>query len=122
MTSIHDFPLMFMVIGKIPAAYRTIIYFTGGIGAEMLFVNYRNYNNPDKDETKVAFDFNWRLGIGSSYELGSRSEVFGEITYHNAAPSWEFEVPNLNNIGNKTFERIFDMSGVMGRLGLRFYY
>jgi hypothetical protein len=120
-TNIHDFPLMVSVAGRFPVAPRTIFYVNGGIGAELLYVNYRNFNNPDQDESKVAFDFNWRLGIGTAYELGTRSEIFGEITYHNASPSWEFEVDTPSG-GKRTFERIYDMSGVMGRIGLRFYY
>jgi hypothetical protein len=121
-TSIHDFPLMVSISGRFPVAHRTIVYANGGIGAEVLFVNYRNFNDPDNDEFRAAFDFNWRLGLGTAYELGSRSEIFAEITYHSAQPSWEFEVDNPSVPGKKIFERIFDMSGVMGRLGLRFYY
>jgi len=121
-TTIHDFPIMFSATGRFPVAPRTSLYVTGGIGAEMLIVNFRNFENPDNDEFKVAFDLNWRLGFGSSYELGRNSEIFGEITYHNSAPSWEFEVDNPNGLGKKTFERVFDMSGVMARVGLRFYY
>jgi hypothetical protein len=120
-TSIHDFPIMLSIAGRFPVAPRTIFYINGGIGAEMLFVNYSNFNNPDQDESKVAFDFNWRIGLGTAYELGTRSEIFGEITYHNSAPSWEYEIDTPSG-GKRTFERVFDMSGVMGRLGLRFYY
>jgi len=39
---------------------------------------------------------------------------------HNSAPSWEFEVDTP--AGKRTFERVFDMSGVMARIGVRFFY
>lgn len=119
-TNIHDFPVMAVGAVRFPVAPRTFLYVHGGIGAEMLLVNYRNFQNPDQDEFKVAFDFNWRLGLGGAFELGPRTEVFGELTYHNSEPSWEFEVDTP--AGKKTFERIFDMSGVMARVGVRFFY
>jgi hypothetical protein len=120
-TNIHDFPAMAMAAARFPVAPRTFMYINGGIGIEMLLVNYRNFVEPDKDEFRAAFDFNWRLGFGAAYELGARSEIFTELTYHNSAPSWEFEVDSPFG-GKRTFERIFDMSGVMARVGLRFYY
>lgn len=120
-TNINGFPVMVSVAARFPAGPRVSVYVNGGIGAEMLLVNYQNFEDPSKDEFKAAFDFNWRLGIGSAYALGRRSEIFGELTYHNSAPSWEFEVDNPTG-GKKTFERVFDMSGVMFRAGLRFYY
>jgi hypothetical protein len=127
-TNIHDFPVMVSASGKFPVAPRVSVYINGGIGAEMLLINYRNFDNPDKDEFRAAFDFNWRVGFGSAYELGTYSEIFGEVTYHNSAPSWEYEVDaplgesSFFFRDKRTFERIFDMSGVMGRIGLRFYY
>jgi hypothetical protein len=120
-TNIHDLPVMISAAARFPVAPRIAMYINGGIGAEMLLVSFRNFENPDNDDFRVAFDFNWRLGIGGAFELGRRSELFGEITYHNSAPSWEFEVDAPLG-GKRTFERIFDMSGVMGRIGLRFYY
>ena len=93
----------------------------GGIGAEVLIIHYRNFQNTDESELQGAFDFNWRLGLGLSFALGRSSEIFGELTYHSSAPSWEYEVQDNNGI-KRVFEREFDMSGMMARLGFRFYY
>lgn len=120
-TTIHDFPLMFNVTGKIPAGPRTQVFITGGIGGELLLINYRHFSNPDETETKGAVDFNWRLGAGMLYELGRRSDVFGEISYHSSQPSWQYEVEGSDG-RKRTFERNYDMSGLMFRVGVRFYY
>jgi opacity protein-like surface antigen len=120
-TNLHDFPLMINLSVKFPVGPLFDVYGTGGIGAEILLINYRNYQNPDEDEFKAAFDFNWRLGAGLLYIVGRRSEVFVELGYHSSKPSWEYEV--TDTFGTKrTFEREYDMSGVMARLGFRFYY
>jgi hypothetical protein len=120
-TSVQDFPLMFTLTGKIPTGPRTQIYITGGIGGELMVINYRSYTNPDESETKGAFDFNWRLGIGLNYEIGRRSDVFGELAYHSSSPSWNYDVTDYYG-RTHTFERKYDMSGVMFRVGMRFYY
>ncbi len=120
-TNIHDFPFMLNMTANFPVARFTKFYLTGGIGAEVLLINYRNFQNPDQDEIKGAFDFNWQIGMGILYEIGRRSDVFGELAYHNSAPSWTYEV--TDNFGyTRTFERSFDMSGIMFRVGFRFYY
>lgn len=120
-TSINDFPLLFNITGKFPTGPRTKAFFTGGIGAELLLINYRNFANPDESETKGAFDFSWRLGAGLLYEIGRRSDVFGELAYHNSQPSWQYEVEGADG-RKRTFERKYDMSGLMCRVGVRFYY
>ena len=120
-TNIHDLPIMINVTVKFHAAPRTKVYLTGGVGAEVLFIDYRNYNNPDESEFKAAFDFDWRIGIGGAYNIGPRSELLLEMNYHRAQPSWTYDV-DIPNVGKRTFERIFDMSGLMFRVGFRFYY
>ena len=103
-------------------APRTRAFFTGSAGMEVLLIFYRNYQNPQDDEFKGAFDFSWRLGGGIAYELGRRSDVFVELTYHYSKPSYEYEV--RDNLSGKTriFERSFDMSGIMMRVGFRFFF
>jgi len=119
-TSVNDFPLMFNITGKIQTGPRTQAYITGAIGGELLLIDYRSYDNPDESETKGAFDFDWRVGVGMLYELGRRSDVFGELSYHYSQPSWDYSV--VDSYGRKhTLERTYDMSGVMFRVGLRFY-
>jgi Outer membrane protein beta-barrel domain len=120
-TNIHDFPLMLTATGKFPVSPFVNTFITGGIGAEVLIIDYNNFVNTDQSELHGAFDFNWRLGIGIGYELGRRSEIFGEIDYHSSMPSWEYDVKDNYGV-KRTFERQFDMSGIMMRIGIRFYH
>jgi hypothetical protein len=120
-TNLHDFPIMLDATAKFPVSPFMNAFISGGIGAEVLIIHYRNFQNTDESELQGAFDFNWRLGFGIGYELGRRSEIFGEITYHSSMPSWEYDVTDNRGI-KRTFEREFDMSGVMARIGFRFYY
>jgi hypothetical protein len=119
-TNLHDFPLMINITGKLPVGPLVKVFLTGGVGAEVLLINYRNFENPDQDKFQGAFDFNWRIGGGALYEIGSRSEIFGELVYHSSQPSWEYEVET--NGMKRTFERVYDISGIMMRIGFRFYY
>jgi len=119
-TNLHDIPVMFTMRANFPMRNRMGVYITGSIGAEVLLIWYRNYENPNNDEFQGAFDFSWRLGAGMYYELGSRSDLIGEITYHSSEPSWTYEV---NDEGRtRLFERRFDMSGLMARVGIRFFF
>ncbi len=120
-TNIHEVPIMFNMtayfdINKKAAAFANI-----GVGAEVLLVFYRNYQNPDEDKIKGAFDFSWRLSGGVVYAMGSRSELLAELGYHSSEPSWNYTVEGDNGL-KKTFERVYDMSGVMLRVGVKFYY
>jgi hypothetical protein len=108
---------MLTATAKFPVSPFVNILVNGGIGAEVLIIHYRNFQNTDKSELQGAFDFNWRLGLGLSFDLGRRSEIFGELTYHSSMPSWEYEVQGEDGI-KRTFEREFDMSGMMARKGL----
>ncbi|MFH1194409.1 MAG: outer membrane beta-barrel protein [bacterium] len=121
-TNLHDIPVMFNATGYFPVGPRVNFYVTGGIGAEVLLIWYRNFEQPNDDEFKAAFDFNWRVGTGISYELGHRSDLFAEIAYHNSEPSWTYEVDSYAGHSKRVFERKFDMSGVMFRVGVKFYY
>ena len=42
-TNLHDLPVMINVTVKFHAAPRTKLYLTGAVGAEILFIDYRNY-------------------------------------------------------------------------------
>ena len=106
---------------KFPVTPRAKVYATGGIGAEVLIIDYRNFENPDKSKIKGAFDFNWRLGLGAAYDIGPRSEFLLEMAYNHSQPSWTYEVEDAS-YGKHTFERVYDMSGIMFRAGFRFYY
>ena len=115
-TNLHSFPLMMNLQAKFPINRMAKFYINGGIGLDLILVYYRSYENPDDDNIKGAADFNYRIGFGASYQLGSRSEAIAEIAYHSSEPSWEYEVEG------KVFERVYDMSGVMARIGVRFFY
>lgn len=120
-TNLHDLPLMIHISGKTLVAPYTQVYLTAGIGAEILLINYNDYIDPSKDEFQSAFDLNWRIGIGGIYEVSKQTDVFAELAYHYSAPSWTYENTDASGV-TRTFERVFDMSGVMFRVGIRFYY
>ncbi|GJQ62398.1 MAG: hypothetical protein SCALA702_14510 [Melioribacteraceae bacterium] len=120
-TNLHDIPIMFNLTGYFDAGRRLAAFASVGVGAEILLVFYRDYQNPDEDELKGAFDFSWRLSGGVIYELGRRSELILEVGYHASEPSWEFEVED--DLGRKrVFERKYDMSGMMMRAGVKIFY
>jgi opacity protein-like surface antigen len=121
-TNLHDIPLMFNMTAKLPVGPRIKAYITGGLGVEVLLIFYQNFQNPNEDEFKGAFDFSWRLGGGLAYELGRRSDLIAEITYHSSQPSWTYEVNDPQSGFKRIFERKFDMSGIMTRLGFKFYF
>lgn len=121
-TNIHSIPLMGSITGNWSISPRVRAFATGSAGVDALLIFYRSYNNPNESEFHGAFDFAWRLGGGLIYELGERSDAFIELAYHNSEPSWTYDVNDSYTGKKKTFERKFDMSGLMMRLGLRFYF
>lgn len=121
-TNLHSIPLMATITGSWPIAPKARAFVTGSAGMEVLLVFYRNYENPDNDEFKGTVDFAWRIGTGLSYEVGKRSDVFFELAYHNSAPSWQFNVKDALTGKTKVFERKFDMSGMLMRVGVKFYF
>lgn len=120
-TNIHDFPVMLGLSARFPISSRAQFYVAGSLGAEMLIINYRNFQNPTNDEFETAFDFNWRVGVGAAFAISPRSEFFGEITYHESHPSWTYDDQNYI-YPNSVLERSYDMSGFMTRVGIRFFY
>ncbi|MEW6508611.1 MAG: hypothetical protein AB1432_12800 [Bacteroidota bacterium] len=121
-TNLHSIPLMVSVNANLVTAPRIRTFFTGSAGIEVLLIFYRNYQNPQDNEFDGAFDFSWRLGGGISYQLGRRSDAFVELTYHNSKPSYEYEVRDNSTGRTRIFERSFDMSGLMMRVGFRFFF
>jgi len=115
-TNLNSFPLMCTATGSWPIGPRARAFITGSVGLEILFISYRNYDNPNNSDSKVASDFCWNLGGGVMYELGRRTDGIIELTYHNSSPSWQYTV------NDRIFERSYDMSGFMLRVGLRFYF
>lgn len=121
-TNLHSIPVLFNMRAKFPLVPRVDAYLTGGIGAETLLIFYQDYMNPDDDEFDAAFGFNWRLGLGTAFQIGRRSDIIAEVVYHSASPSWSYEVEDRILGIKRTFEQEFDMSGMMARVGFRFYY
>lgn len=120
-TNLHEIPALFNITAYFGAAPKMAIFANVGVGAEMLLVFYRDYENPDDDNLKAAFDFSWRIGAGIAYQLGRKSELIAELGYHASSPSWEFEVED--SMGKKhVFEREYDMSGIMLRAGIKIYH
>ncbi|MCX6174594.1 MAG: hypothetical protein NTZ27_07590 [Ignavibacteriales bacterium] len=121
-TNLHSIPLMGSVTGNWLIAERTRAFVTGAAGLEVLLVFYRDYTNPNDNKFQGAFDFCWRLGFGVMYELGKRSDAIAEISYHSSTPSWQYNVLDANTGTRHTFERSYDMSGLLMRVGFRFYF
>lgn len=114
--TIYDFPLMIAITAKFPLGRQLKWFAMGGLGAEMLYASLSAYDKKAdeiNEETVLAFDFNWRLGGGIMYNLGQRSEVFGELAYH-------YSVPSIEDDSGITTE--YDMSGIMSRIGVRFSF
>lgn len=120
-TNIHDFPVMVGLTTRFPMSNRSQFYLSGSIGAEMLLINYRNFQNPMDDAFDAAFDFNWQISVGAAYAIGPRSEFFGEVSYHESNPSWTYESDDYYYPA-AVLERSYDMSGFMTRVGIRFFY
>ena len=121
-TNLHAIPLMGNIKANWPIAPRTRAYVEGSVGLEVLLIFYRNYENPDNNEFHGAFDFAWRIGAGAAYEIGRRSDLLFELGYHYSQPSWQYDVKDQATGRTKVFERKFDMSGIMLRMGVRFYF
>lgn len=121
-TNLHSVPVLFNMRAKLPMSPRVSAYVTGGIGVEALLIFYRNYQNTNEDEFEGAFDFNWRLGMGIAFQVGRRSDLIAELVYHSSAPSWSYEIDDPLVGHKRIFERVFDMSGLMARVGFKFYY
>jgi opacity protein-like surface antigen len=120
-TTIYDFPLMVSITAKFPFNDKVKWFATGGLGAEMLYASYNTFNTADIEErSELAFDFNWRLGGGAIYNLGRRSELMAELAYHYSKPSYEYEDEIDGN--EYTLEREYDMSGLLSRVGVRFFF
>ena len=121
-TNLHSIPVLFNMRAKFPMAPRVSAYVSAGLGAEALLIFYRDYQHPNEDEFDAAFDFNWRLGMGVAFQIGRRSDIIAELVYHSSQPSWSYEIDDPSVGYKRILEREFDMSGVMARIGFKFYY
>jgi hypothetical protein len=122
-TTLYDFPAQFTMEANFPIPDSKLRVFGNiGLGLDFLFISYKDYSNPDDGNTKAAVDFSWRVGAGIIYPIGTNSELIGELNYHSSEPSWQYQVHDSNTGRTHTFERSYNMGGILARVGVRFYY
>ncbi|MEN8191680.1 MAG: hypothetical protein ABFS12_02615 [Bacteroidota bacterium] len=121
-TNLHSIPLMISMTAYFPLFPIVSAYITGGAGAEGLLIFYKNLQSEEENEFKSAWDFSWQLGTGLSYKIGNRSDIYGEITYHESNPSWTYEITDPQTGNTKHLEQSFDMSGVALKFGFKFFW
>ena len=121
-TNLHSIPLMFSVSSYFPVLPVVSAYITGSAGLDGLMIVYNNLQNENENEFKTAWDFAWELGTGLSYKLGNKSDFYGEVSYHNSNPSWNYEVKDQVTGKTKFLEQSFDMSGVAFKFGFKFLW
>jgi len=121
-TNLHSIPLMLSMTAYLPLFPIVSAYITGGAGAEALLIFYDNLQDADQNEFKTAWDFCWQIGTGLAYKIGNRSDIFGEISYHNSNPSWNYSVTDPQTGEIKHLEQSFDMSGYALKFGFKFFW
>ncbi len=60
------------------------------------------------------------MKIGKKLAKIQSAFVMFELAYHSSSPSWQYSVND--NGRTRVFERSYDMSGLLARIGLRFYF
>lgn len=121
-TNLHSIPLMASATAYIPLFPVVSLYITGSAGAEALLIFYKNLENEDQNEFKSAWDFSWQLGTGLAYKIGNRSDIYGEISYHNSNPNWNYTITDPESGDTRHLEQSFDMSGVALKFGFKFFW
>jgi hypothetical protein len=121
-TNLHAFPMQAVMEATFPINPAIRAFVNAGFGLDFLLLYYRDYDDPKQDRVRGAVDYSWRLGAGILYPLGRRSDFLAELAYHSSKPSWEYTVYDAASKKTRVFERIYDMSGLMLRIGVRFFY
>lgn len=121
-TNLHSIPLLASMTAYLPVFPIISLYITGSAGAEALLIFYNDLQNEDQNEFKTAWDFSWQVGAGMAYKIGNRSDLVGEISYHNSNPSWTYTVTDPETGVTKHLEQSFDMSGVALKFGFKFFW
>ena len=121
-TNLHSVPLMASATAYIPIFPIVSLYITGSAGAEALLIFYKNLEDENQNEFKSAWDFSWQLGTGIAYKIGNRSDIYGEISYHNSNPSWTYTITDPETGSTRHLEQSFDMSGVALKFGFKFFW
>jgi hypothetical protein len=119
-TEIENSTKMLPVMGKIiylsQIAPSLDIRISGGIGYAFLWNKEANYIE-DQEESNSFSGFAWEIGAGISIPISRAADFFGEINYFYSTPSRD---------AGKTVEGLpqrteIDMSGLLFRVGVRFY-
>lgn len=121
-TNLHSIPLLASMTAYLPVFPIISLYITGSAGAEALLIFYNDLQNESQNEFKTAWDFSWQVGAGMAYKIGNRSDLVGEIAYHNSNPSWTYTVTDPETGATKHLEQSFDMSGVALKFGFKFFW
>jgi opacity protein-like surface antigen len=121
-TNLHSIPLMASMTAYLPVFPVISLYATGSAGAEGMLIFYDNLQNENENEFKTAWDLSWQVGAGMAYKIGNRSDLVGEISYHNSNPSWTYTVTDPETGETKHLEQSFDMSGVALKFGFKFFW
>jgi hypothetical protein len=119
-TEIENSTKMLPVMGKIiylsQIAPSLDIRISGGIGYAFLWNKEANYIE-GQEESNSFSGFAWEIGAGISIPISRAADFFGEINYFYSTPSRD---------AGKTVEGLpqrteIDMSGLLFRVGVRFY-
>lgn len=121
-TNLHSIPIMCSVTSYFPFTPFADIFVTGGVGLEGLIISYNNLQNETESDIKTAWDIAWEIGTGVSYKLGKRSRFYGELSYHDSNPSWNFKVYDPNTGRTRFLEQSFDMRGIALKFGVKFMW
>lgn len=119
-TEIENSTKMLPIMGKIiylsQIAPSLDIRISGGIGYAFLWNNEANYV-VNVEESKSYSGFAWQLGAGLSLPISRAADFFGEMDYFYSMPSRD---AGTTQAGLPQRTEI-DMSGLLLRIGVRFY-
>ena len=119
-TEIENSTKMLPIMGKIiylsQIAPSLDIRVSGGIGYAFLWNTEANYVI-NVEESKSYSGFAWQLGAGLSLPISRAADFFGEMIYFSSKPSRD---AGTTQAGLPQRTEI-DMSGLLLRIGVRFY-
>jgi len=109
-------PLYLQVQYQGPVMPMLNIKVTGGLGYELLWNSYTNYNTKN-DDTQFFSGWGWHIDVGAMYPLSPKTDLFAEVLYHGGTPSHD---EGKTDAGAPLRSEV-DMSGLGFRIGIRLY-
>jgi opacity protein-like surface antigen len=109
-------PLMAKLVFLSQLGPKVDLRFSGGIGYAFVWNHEANYVAGVED-SKSFSGFAWQLGGGISIPISRAADLFGELSYFYSIPSRD-EGTTQAGLPQRTE---IDMSGLMLRIGVRFY-